>query len=446
MDRTGLRAWGGAITTSLAFPLAALGAALLVFATAGVSAGLVGALVVALVPWALLAGQVRLPPWAMAAAGAGVPALMSVGYEAPGAIFLALLAVAWLAATGGLRAELGAGAAAPEVAAFAVTLAAPVVGLARYGEWREDYPFPVFFGTGTLLAWLIGRILRRERQLVAALTDAQGRLDAAAAAAERRRIAVDVHDAVGHGLSVVLLNVVGARQVLERDPAAAGEALDRAERVGRESLDSVRGIVGLLREPAGDPTGTRPPPPGATDLAALLHTAAASGLALRSEVSGDLSTVDAYAGLAAYRLTQEALSNVEHHAPGADVLVRLTREPGRLAVSVRNGPSRRAASGGRGGGTGLDGMRQRVGALGGTVSAGPDGDGWLVEATLPLRDGGAPGAASGNGAAAGGPRHASGGQSEPIRPRDASGGPSEAEATAAPSRPRPGRGGTVEGR
>jgi signal transduction histidine kinase len=399
VDGTRLRAWGGAFTTGLAFPVAALAAALLVFATTGVSAGLVGALVVALAPWALLAGQVRAGPWVMAVAAVSVPALVTVVYEAPGAIFLALLAVAWLAAAG----ESGPA----EVAAFAGTVAIPVVDVSRYGDWREDYPAAVFFGTGTLFSWLIGRILRRERQLVAALGEAQGRLDAAAAAAERRRIALDVHDAVGHGLSVVLLNVVGARQVLDRDLAAAAEALERAERVGRESLESVRGIVGLLRDPGGDRPWAQPPPPGAPDIAGLLRTASEAGMAVRGDFSVDLSTVDAYSGLAAFRLVQEAISNVEHHAPGAETVVRIDREPGRILVSIRNGAARRPATGRRGGGTGLDGMRQRVAALGGTVAAGPDGDGWLVEAALPLRhDGRSPHAAETARPATGGQRTA----------------------------------------
>jgi signal transduction histidine kinase len=388
MDVKGPRAWGSALTTGPAFPFAALAVALLVFVTSGVSVGLVSVLAVALVPWALLAGDVRVGTWVMAGVGVGAPAVVSIGFDAPGAIFLALLAVAWLAAT--------AASWPAEAVAFAGALAVPVAFVVRYGQWREDYPAAVFFGTGTLLSWLIGRMVRRERTLVAALTEAQGRLDAAAAAAERRRIAVDVHDAIGHGLSVVLLNVVGAREVLSRDPAAAAEALARAERVGRESLESVRGIVGLLRDPdgetdgdpdgdsAGDHGGARPPPPGAGDIAGLLRTAASSGLAVRGELSGDLSTVDQYTGLAAFRLVQEAVSNVEHHAPGSDAVVRVAREPRRLVVSVRNGPARRARLRGRGGGTGLDGMRQRVDALGGSMTAGPDGDGWLVTASLPL--------------------------------------------------------------
>ncbi len=378
MDGTGLRSWGGAFTTGLAFPVAALAAALLVFVTTGLSAGLVVALVVALVPWALLAGQVRVGPWVMVVAGIGMPAFVTVAYAAAGAIFLALLAVAWLAAIGE--------SAAAEAIALGGAVLAPVGLVTWHADWREDYPAAVFFGTGALLTWLVGRILRRERLLVAALTEAQGRLDAAAAAAERRRIALDVHDAVGHGLSVVLLNVVGARQVLDRDPAATAEALERAERVGRESLESVRGIVGLLRDPGGgDRSGAQPPPPGAADIARLLETAEASGMAVRAELIDDLSTVDTYTGLAAYRVVQEAVSNVEHHAPGAETVVRVGREADRFVILVRNGAARQPARAGRGGGTGIAGMRQRVAGLGGTVTAGPDGDGWLVEAALPLR-------------------------------------------------------------
>jgi signal transduction histidine kinase len=105
-------------------------------------------------------------------------------------------------------------------------------------------------------------------------------------------------------------------------------------------------------------------------------------------VTGGLETVSPYAGLAAYRLVQEALSNVEHHARAADVVVRASNDGDHLAVSIRNGPS--PVHGDRSGrdgptGTGLSGMRQRLAILGGTLSAGPDGDGWMVEASIPLR-------------------------------------------------------------
>jgi signal transduction histidine kinase len=176
--------------------------------------------------------------------------------------------------------------------------------------------------------------------------------------------------------------VSGARRVLTRDPPAAAEALDRAEQAGRGSLQSVRAIVGLLRAP--NEAGAEPQP-GAADIVALVDTAAAAGLPVRAEVSGELDAVDPYVGLAAYRLVQEALANVEHHAPGSDVVVRVVNDDDRLSVSVRNGPAGRTPPPPAGrGGTGLEGMRQRVGAVGGTVSAGPEGGGWIVDGSIPL--------------------------------------------------------------
>jgi signal transduction histidine kinase len=367
------RSWGGTFAMSLAFPVAALVAAALVFATSSFEAGLVFGVVAALVPWALIAGDVRVPPWIMVIAGVGIPGALVAVYDAPGANFLALLAVGWLTA--------GGESPAAEVIAVLGAIAIPIVYAA--GDWDEEGEAFVYFGTGVLIVWCIGRILRRERALVAALTEAQDRLQVAATAAERQRIARDVHDVVGHSLTVMLLNVSGARRVLDSDPAAASDALDRAEQAGRGSLQSVRAIVGLLRAP--DEAGTQSPRPGAADIVGLVDTAATAGLPVRAEVLGDLRAVDPYAGLAAYRLVQEALANVEHHAPGSDVVVRIVANGVRLSVSVRNGPARRPPPPPSGrGGTGLDGMHQRVAAVGGTVSAGPEGDGWVVEGSIPL--------------------------------------------------------------
>jgi signal transduction histidine kinase len=367
------RSWGGTFALSLAFPVAALVAAALVFATSSFEAGLVFGVIAALVPWALIAGDIRVPPWIMVVAGVGIPGAVVIVYDAAGANFLALLAVAWLAASGE--------SLAAEVVAALGTIAIPIVY--AVGDWDEEGEAVVYFGTGVLIVWFIGRIIRRERELVAALTEAQDRLQLAATAAERQRIARDVHDVVGHSLTVMLLNVTGARRVLDSNPAAAAEALDRAEQAGRGSLQSVRAIVDLLHSP--DEAGAQSPQPGAADIVGLVDTAAAAGQPVRAEVLGDLRAVDPYTGLAAYRLVQEALANVEHHAPGSDVVVRVVMNGARLSVSVRNGPARRTppAPAGRGG-TGLDGMHQRVAAVGGTVSAGPDGDGWVVEGSMPL--------------------------------------------------------------
>ena len=372
-DEPTMRTWCGRFTTT--FPVAALLAAVLVFVTADATAGLVSGLLVALVPWALLAGDVRLGPWAIVLGGVGIPAAVVLVYDATGATFLAMLAVAWLAADG--RSRLA------QLTALTVSVAIPIADVASNPANYQSSAW-VYLATGSVMSWFIGRVLHRERQLVVALSEAQGRLHEAAAAAERQRIAHDVHDVVGHSLSVVLLNVMGARRVLIMDPPAAAEALERAEQAGRDSLDSVRAVVALLKTP-GEADAAGPPAPGAADIAALARTAADAGLPVEVEVEGDLDAVDPYAGLGAFRLVQEAISNVEHHAPGADVVVRVVNDGEHLRVAVRNGPTEEHPEASPSGGTGLAAMRQRIGALGGTVSAGPDGDGWRVEGCIPLR-------------------------------------------------------------
>lgn len=197
-DEASVPIWFGPFTTT--FPLAALVAAVLVFVTAEASPGLVGGVLVALVPWALLAGNVRLGPWIMVLAGIGTPAAVVLGYDATGAAFLSMLAVAWLAADG--RSRLA------ELVALAGSIAIPVADVAS-NPANYQSSAGVYMATGSLFSWFIGRMLHRERQLVGALTDAHGRLHEAAAAAERQRIAHDVHDVVGHSLSVLLLNVMG---------------------------------------------------------------------------------------------------------------------------------------------------------------------------------------------------------------------------------------------
>jgi len=379
-DQGPLRSRRGALTTTFTFPIGALVAALLVFVTADLTVGLVGGLLVALIPWALLCGGVRLGAWAMVVAGVGIPAAVVLGYAATGAAFLAMLAVAWLAADGRSRPA--------EMTALAASMAIPIVDVASN---PANYPSNawVYLATGSLFSWFIGRMLYRERELVGALTEAHSRLHDAAAAAERQHIARDVHDVVGHSLTVVLLNVMGARRVLTLNPRAAAEALDRAEQVGRDSLESVRAVVELLRAP-GTSSAAAPRAPGVADIAALARTAVDAGLPVHLEVEGDLDSVDACAGLGAFRLVQEAISNVEHHAPGAAVVVRIVIDGEQLAVSVQNGPAAHHVTRSFGGGVGLAGMRERIGALGGRLSAGPDGDGWRVEGSIPLRSADAP--------------------------------------------------------
>ncbi|MFG2087756.1 MULTISPECIES: sensor histidine kinase [unclassified Spirillospora] len=217
------------------------------------------------------------------------------------------------------------------------------------------------------------------------LYEARLRLAREAVAEERRKIAREVHDLVGHGLGVVMLNITAARLATARgDTGAAGEALAEAERAGRQSVRDVhRGLV-LLRDPSAAGPSVTLAPPTAEDTGALVAELRDGGFAVTLSTRGDLGTVDPAVGLTIFRVVQEALSNTARHAPGAAAEVTVAVGDGTAEVTVTDpgpaGPRGRSAAGG----LGLVGMRERVTALGGDLRAGPDGPGWTVHATIPL--------------------------------------------------------------
>lgn len=199
--------------------------------------------------------------------------------------------------------------------------------------------------------------------------------------AERQRIAREVHDIVGHSLSITLLHLTGARRALQqdRDVDEAIEALTEAEQVGRAAMADVRRTVGLL---ADTPSGSSPLP-GVEDIAALVERTRAAGLEVRYTQDGDLGRVGASEGLGLYRIVQESLVNVVKHAPGATAEVRLhAGSPGaRLTISNSLSgtvPGRPSADG-----SGLAGMAARAAQLGAELSAGPKGRQWVVEVSVP---------------------------------------------------------------
>jgi signal transduction histidine kinase len=230
---------------------------------------------------------------------------------------------------------------------------------------------------GTTLATLAGLLVRHERDLVAQLHAAQAGLTDRAKAEERNRIARELHDVIAHTLTVSLLHVTSARLAVEFDPADAARSLAEAERLGRESLAEVRSAVGLLRQD-GDVSGTAPLP-GASEVPALVQRFRSAGVEVTLSVDGDVSRLPATAGLAVYRIVQEAMTNAIKHAPGSTIAVCLTVDTASVGLAVDS-------SGAPGDGTGLGviSMRERAESLGGSCSAGPGGGGWLVQATLPL--------------------------------------------------------------
>jgi signal transduction histidine kinase len=237
---------------------------------------------------------------------------------------------------------------------------------------------------GVAFPWALGRAAGRQAHLSAQLEESRRELAERAMLEERRRIARDVHDFVGHGLAAVMLQVTSARHVLRRDPDAAEEALRSAEEVGRRSMAELRRTVALLR--SDDDGAIGPPVPTAVQLPALIDDARAGGLAVELQVRGDLAQVAPGVGLALYRITEEALANAGRHAPHARTRVRVELATGRVnLVADTTGVNASTASDGQQRtGYGLVGMRERAAAVGGEFAAGPTQDGWRVSCELPL--------------------------------------------------------------
>jgi signal transduction histidine kinase len=230
----------------------------------------------------------------------------------------------------------------------------------------------------------VARAVARQEQLAAELDASRRELEHQALLEERRRIARDVHDFVGHGLAAVMLQVTSARHVLRRDPDAADQALQSAQEVGRHSMGELRRTVGLLRR--DDETGVAPPLPSTREIPALVDHARAGGLAVELRTRGDVAQAGPAVGVALYRIAQEALANAARHAPRARTVLGLELADGRVElVAETTGPTAPAAADdGQRPRYGLIGMRERATALGGELSAGPTPVGWRVRCRIPL--------------------------------------------------------------
>jgi signal transduction histidine kinase len=240
---------------------------------------------------------------------------------------------------------------------------------------------------GILLPWVVGRAFARHEQVAAELAATRQELARQALLAERRQIARDVHDFVGHGLAAVMLQVTSARHVLRRDVDAAEEALRSAEEMGRRSMRELRRTVGLLR--SDDEPGVAPPLPSVAEIPELVDQARTGGLAVELHMRGDLSQIPPTVGIAVYRIAQEALANAARHAPKARTVLGVELTDGRVAiVADTSGPVVRASAFDRSRPHfGLIGMQERAVALGGEFAAGPTVDGWRVSCLLPAADG-----------------------------------------------------------
>ncbi|MFD9893402.1 sensor histidine kinase [Amycolatopsis sp. NPDC059027] len=208
--------------------------------------------------------------------------------------------------------------------------------------------------------------------------------------AERTRIAREMHDVLGHRLSLLSLQA-GALEVNQGDHARATEAARTVRTTARQSLDDLRQVIGVLRdgkgfaEPAGDPRPGEHAQPGLADIPELIATTRRSGLPVNITILLDeATTAPVLLGTAAYRILQEALTNVLRHAPGAVADVAVRGGPGAgLTIEVVN-PLPATAPPSPGSGTGLTGVTERVTLLGGKVGAGPaEGGKFALRAWLP---------------------------------------------------------------
>jgi signal transduction histidine kinase len=240
-------------------------------------------------------------------------------------------------------------------------------------------------------AWLLGDSTRRRRDAATALAERNEQLErtraaesAAAVAAERSRIARELHDVVAHHLSMMVVQAEGGAVAAGRDPAKAEATFDAIGAAGKQALTEMRRLLGVLKQ---DGPAALAPQPSAREIAALVKGVRSAGLDVRFTVSGDPPELPPAVGLTAYRLVQEALTNCVRHSGATTVDVSVRYGPDAVELAVTDDGSGRTA-GARPGGHGLVAMRERVALVGGTLDAGPVPDrGWAVRATLPLGDG-----------------------------------------------------------
>jgi signal transduction histidine kinase len=359
-------------STSIVFPAVALAIALSTFITVRPTPLIVLLLAVALTPWALVAGGIDVPPVAVVLVGLGPVLWLVAGYGDQAALFLGVTTCTWASARG-LR----------------WTTVFSVAGFTAASVWcsisvDDDKPGWIIWFTGMLFGAFAGALLHRQQALTAELQAARHDLAASVAERERKAIAREVHDIVGHSLTVVLLNIAGARRHLATNPAAASEAMERAEKISRDSLESVRFVVGLLSSTADSQRDA--PLPGGADLVPMLEQARRAGLPIVVEVTGDPGELEPTIGLTLVRLLQESLANASRHAPGATIHIEVAVDPTSVTATVVNDLVARhapVAPGAARTGLGVAGMTDRIAALDGTLDVGVHDGRWTVRGVLP---------------------------------------------------------------
>ncbi|MGW7527526.1 sensor histidine kinase [Streptomyces sp. NPDC054783] len=249
------------------------------------------------------------------------------------------------------------------------------------------------------LAWVLGDSMRTRRAYFAQLEERAARLEKereaqskVAVAAERARIARELHDVVAHNVSVMVVQADGAAYVLDTAPDQAKKALETISSTGRQALAEMRRLLGVLRTGEHQESGEYVPQPDVGQIDELIEQCRRSGLPVDFKVEGTPRPLPSGVELTAYRIVQEALTNTRKHGgPNAGASVRLVYFDDGLGLLVeddgKGAPHELYEEGGADGqGHGLIGMRERVGMVGGTLDAGPrPGGGFRISALLPLK-------------------------------------------------------------
>jgi signal transduction histidine kinase len=229
-------------------------------------------------------------------------------------------------------------------------------------------------------AWGAGRLIRQRVLQIAEAEAAGDELARDAVAEERARVARELHDVVGHSVGIIAMQAGAAEALIEKDPAQAREHMDSVRRTAQDTMREMRRLVQVLREDGVDFA----PQPTLGQVEQLVEDARLAGVPAELEVDGERRDLPPAIDLAAYRIVQEALTNVRKHAGGADTTVRLLYGAEAVWIEVHNAAGISTVNGADGG-QGLTGMRERVRIFGGEVDAAPSpGGGFVVRARLPI--------------------------------------------------------------
>ncbi|MFJ8754318.1 sensor histidine kinase [Streptomyces sp. NPDC102441] len=309
----------------------------------------------------------------------------------------ALLVITYTVATVGERRASWLALGCSLVAAGASRLRWP--DDAPFGGWAQTLGYVVMMTVPFVLAWVLGDSIRTRRAYFSQLEERAARLEKereaqskVAVAAERARIARELHDVVAHNVSVMVVQADGAAYVMDSSPDQARQALETISGTGRQALAEMRRLLGVLRTGDSQESGEYVPQPDVEQIEELVGKVRETGLAVDFRIEGTPRPLPSGVELTAYRIVQEALTNTRKHGgPDAGASVRLVYFDDGLGLLVeddgRGAPHELYEDGGAdGAGQGMIGMRERVGMVGGTLDAGPrQGGGFRVSALLPLK-------------------------------------------------------------